>query len=320
MQTFHDYRAAARGAVAALGNFDGVHRGHQGVIGRAGELARAAGAPLGVVTFEPHPRQYMRPADPPFRLTLLASRQRLLAALGVELLYAVPFDAALMALEAEAFVDQVLVQGLGLRHAVVGYDFVFGKGRSGTVATLQTAGHKHGFGVTVVPPVTDGGIVYSSTRIRDLLQAGDPVAAADLLGHWWEVEGVVEQGDQRGRQLGFPTANVALGASLIPRLGVYAVRAGLTGPDGLVWHDGVANIGLRPTFGKDKVALEVHLLDFAGDLYGQTLRVAFTGFIRGEQKFAGLDALKAQISADRDTARALLAAPGGAAGRFGLRP
>jgi len=320
MDTFHDFRGAAQGAVAALGNFDGVHRGHQGVIARARDIAGAASAPLGVVTFEPHPRQYMRPADPPFRLTLLATRQRLLAALGVDVLYAIPFDAGLMALEAEAFVEQVLVRGLGLRHAVVGYDFVFGKGRSGTVATLQTEGQKHGFGVTVVPPVSDGGIVYSSTRIRDLLQAGEPAVAAELLGHWWEVEGVVEQGDRRGRHLGFPTANVALGASLVPRLGVYAVRAGLTGPNGVVWHDGVANIGLRPTFGKDKVALEVHLLDFAGDLYGQTLRVAFTGFIRGEQKFAGLDALKAQISADRDTARALLAAPAGAAGRFGLRP
>ncbi len=322
MRIIQDYREVpgdARGAVAALGNFDGVHRGHQSVVAKVRALAQQHGAPSAIVTFEPHPRQFFRPADPPFRLTPFPSKARLLAALGIDLLFALPFDADLARLDAEAFAAQVLAGGLGLRHVVVGRDFLFGRGRSGTVAGLASAGSRLGFETTTIEPVPEpGGSKISSSHIRDQLRDGDPVGAAALLGHWWEVEGAVEQGDQRGRLLGFPTANVALGDSLVPKLGVYAVRAGIEAGGTVTWHDAVANIGLRPTFGKDKVALEVHLLGFTGDLYGRPLRVTFNAFVRPEQKFAGLDALKAQIAADSAKATALLAEPSHAAGRFGL--
>lgn len=302
---FDDWRAMPpewKGGVVALGNFDGVHRGHQALLAQAQKPAGALGAPLLALTFEPHPRGFFVPDTGPFRLTLAPAKTRLLAEHGVQAVLAQHFDAAFAALPAEAFVGDVLLKGLGARHVVCGYDFTFGARRSGNVERLRAEGKARGFGVTVLDPVMREGEIYSSTRIREALRAGMVSEAAQLLGHPWEIEGMVELGDQRGRTIGFPTANVDLGQHLRPRFGVYAVRALVDG----VWRDGVANLGRRPTFGKLKENFEVHLFDFAGDLYGKTLRVAMVDFIRPEMKFEGLDQLKAQIAADGEAARRIL--------------
>jgi len=287
----------------ALGNFDGVHRGHQVLIAHAAEQARALAAPLVVLTFEPHPRRFFVPDTGPFRLTLPPAKVRLLAQYGVQAVLAQRFDPAFAAISAQAFVDSVLLQGLGARHVVCGYDFTFGARRSGNVEQLREMAAERALGVTVLDPVMREGEIYSSTRIREALRAGWPSEASELLGHHWEIEGAVEQGDQRGRTIGFPTANVALGEHLRPRFGVYAVRALVDG----TWRDGVANLGKRPTVGKLQENFEVHLFDFTGDLYSQVLRVQLIDFIRPEMKFSGLDALKAQIAADGQAARAILA-------------
>ena len=291
--------AAWQGGVVALGNFDGVHRGHQALLARAASM----GAPLVALTFEPHPRRFFVPDTGPFRLTLPPAKERLLAEYGVQAVLAQSFDAEFAALAAEAFVDDVLLKGLGARHVVCGYDFTFGARRGGNVEKLREMGQARGLGVTVLDPVMREGEIYSSTRIREALRAGMTREAAELLGHAWEIEGAVEQGDQRGRTIGFPTANVALGEHLRPRFGVYAVRALVEGE----WKNAVANLGKRPTVGKLQENFEVHLFDFAGDLYGRTIRAQLVDFIRPEMKFAGLDALKAQIAADGQAARAILA-------------
>ena len=291
-----------KGGVVVLGNFDGVHRGHQALLARTAEQAGALGAPFLALTFEPHPRQYFVRDTGPFRLTLLPAKVRLLGELGVQAVLAQHFDDAFAALSPDAFIDGVLLKGLGVRHIVCGYDFTFGARRGGNVERLREQGAARGFGVTVLDPVTRDGEIYSSTRIRESLRAGWPTQAAELLGRPWEIEGVVEQGDQRGRTIGFPTANVALGEHLRPRFGVYAVRALVDGK----WLPAVANLGKRPTVGKLQENFEVHLFDFAGDLYGKVLRVAFVDFIRPEMKFAGLDQLKAQIAADGQAARNIL--------------
>lgn len=304
--SFDDWRtvpAEWKGGVVALGNFDGVHRGHQALLARAAEQAAALGVPMVALTFEPHPRRFFVPDTGPFRLTLPAAKRRLLAHYDVQAVLAQHFDAAFAALPAETFVADVLLAGLGARHVVCGYDFTFGARRSGNVERLHAEGEARGFGVTVLDPVMREGEIYSSTRIREALRAGWISEAIDLLGHGWEIEGAVELGDQRGRTIGFPTANVALGEHLRPRFGVYAVRALVDGS----WRDAVANLGRRPTFGKLQENFEVHLFDFAGDLYGKVLRVELVDFIRPEMKFAGLDQLKAQIAADGEAARALLA-------------
>jgi riboflavin kinase/FMN adenylyltransferase len=290
------------GGVIAMGNFDGVHRGHQALIARAAEQARALEAPLVALTFEPHPRQFFVADTGPFRLTLLPAKVRLLAGQGVQAVLAQRFDPDFAGISAQAFVDNVLLQGMGARHVVCGYDFTFGARRGGNVERLREMAAERAFGVTVIEPVTREGEIYSSTRIRESLRAGWASEATQLLGHPWEIEGAVEQGDQRGRTIGFPTANVALGEHLRPRFGVYAVRALVDGQ----WRNGVANLGKRPTVGKLQENFEVHLFDFAGDLYGQVLRVQLIDFIRPEMKFAGLDALKAQIAADGQAARARL--------------
>jgi len=298
--------ADATGAVLALGNFDGVHRGHQTVIAAAGVLARTLGAPHGVLTFEPHPRQLFRPDDAPFRLTPLRVKTRELEALGADLLFSLHFDAEFAARTAENFVDDILVGALAVRHVVVGYDFVFGRGRAGTVEFLKDMGMRRGFGVDVVAPVDDGGAdVISSTRIREHLVAGRPADAARLLGRAWEIDGRVEHGAARGRTIGFPTANVMLADYLRPAAGVYAVRVGLERGVETEWHDGVANIGTRPTVGGTDLRLEAHLFDFSGDLYGSHVRVALLDFLRPERKFANFDELKQQIAADAIEARAL---------------
>ncbi len=306
---FDDWRSvpqAWQGGAVALGNFDGVHRGHQALLQRTVEQAAALVAPVIALTFEPHPRRFFVSDTGPFRLTLPPAKVRLLEQYGVQAVLAQRFDQAFAAVPPDAFVDEVLLSGLGARHVVCGYDFTFGARRGGNVEKLRKRGKDKGFGVTVLDPVMREGEIYSSTRIREALRAGWASEAAELLGHAWEIEGVVEQGDRRGRTIGFPTANVALGEHLRPRFGVYAVRALVDG----TWRNGVANLGKRPTVGKLQENFEVHLFDFASDLYGQTLRVELVDFIRPEMKFAGLDQLKAQIAADGEAAQRILAATG----------
>ncbi len=317
MQILRHYTSlpeSARGAVVALGNFDGVHRGHQAVLAAARAQAATLGAPLGVVTFEPHPRSLFRPDDPPFRLTPFRVKAHCLDDLGVDLLFCLHFDQAFASQSAADFVGEVLVAGLGAAHVVIGWDYVFGCGRSGDAALLERFAEQYGFGITVVRPFGQADVAgepVSATRIRTRLAEGDPKGAARLLGRSWEIDGRVEHGDARGRTIGFPTANVALGEYQRPRAGVYAVRVGLEGEEGrIAWHDGVANIGMRPTVAGTDLRLEAHLFDFAGDLYGRHVRVALIDWIRPEQRFAGLDALKAQIAADAAAARDLLKAGG----------
>jgi riboflavin kinase / FMN adenylyltransferase len=308
---------AGRGAVIALGNFDGVHRGHQAVIGTARELARQMDSKLGVMTFEPHPRSYFQPDTPPFRLSPFRIKVRHMESFGVDLLYALRFDAKLAALSAEDFVSDILVAGFGVRHVVIGYDFKFGAGRRGDGDFLIQQGEINEFGVSVVQPARDVvDEVYSSSLIRDYLRNGQPQRAAALFGHLWEIEGRVLHGDQRGRTIGFPTANVDLGEYMRPAFGVYAVRAGVPQDGRVVWYDGVANLGLRPTVGGERLLLEVHLFDYAGDLYGQHLRVALVDFLRPERKFTDFSALKAQIDDDARQARQLLLARSIGAGDF----
>lgn len=302
----------ACGGVVVIGNFDGVHEGHRQVIARARAIADGVSSPLTVLTFEPHPRQYFQPDAPPFRLTPLRSKARQMEPLGIDALLALPFDERIASRTADAFVEDILVGALQARHVVIGYDFAFGKDRGGTPQTLQEAGARHGFGVTCVEAALNAdGTEYSSTQVRQLLRDGKPAEAAAYLGRPWEVEGHVQHGDKRGRRLGFPTANVDLEGYLLPAFGVYAVRLRLADPENgedTRWIDGVANLGLRPTIGDDKVLLEVHLFDFSGDIYGRLVRVALVEFLRPEQKFDGLDALTAQIAADKERALDILAA------------
>lgn len=321
MQILRHYEHVApalQGAVYALGNFDGVHLGHQQVIGEAARVARELGVPLGVLVFEPHPKQFFFPGQPFFRLTPFRAKARLLEKFGVEILAALPFDAAMSQKLAPDFVLDVLVNGLRAVHVVAGYDFRYGKGRGGDAAALSYMGEMEGFGVSIVEEVRsrdggtgggeDGGKIYSSSRVRDLLAAGDPRGAARLLGHWWTVETHVRPGDRRGRTIGFPTANLSLEDHVEPALGVYAVRVEIEeGPHKGV-YDGVANVGRRPTFDKQDVLLEVHIFDFGGDIYGQHAAVSFIDYLRPERKFDGLDALKAQIALDSARAREILAA------------
>lgn len=311
IRSWRDVQAEAAGAAVAVGNFDGVHEGHRAVIAGAVDAARAAGAPAGVLTFEPHPRTWFRPEQVAFRLTPLRSKVRQLEGLGLDLLYVLPFDEAMATRPAEAFVEDILIGGLQVGRIVVGYDFVFGKGRTGSVETLQRYSGAGRFGLTVVPAVDDGtGASYSSTRIRQALRDGDPAAAAALLGRYWEIEGHVLPGDRRGRTIGFPTANLDIGDYLRPRFGVYAVLIALDDPDSAetVWLPGVANLGQRPTIGDDKVLLEVNIFDFDSDIYGRLARVRLVDYVRPETKFDGLDALKAQIAKDAAAARRIIAA------------
>src|ERR1700723_1482710 len=299
-----------RGAVLAMGNFDGLHKGHAALIGHAGALARDNGAPIAVLTFEPHPRNVFLPGCEPFRLTPFRVKEREIARLGVDFLFIQHFDAAFAQKSAESFIDEVMVGAIGATHIVVGHDCPFGNRRRGTPELLRAAGAARGFAVTVIEPVRGEGTVYSSTHIRELLKAGRPREAAAQLGRYWEIDGRTALGDQRGRTIGFPTANIGLGEYLRRSLGVYAVRVSGDGPDdplGGKSVDGVANIGLRPTVGGLVPRLEAHLFDIDRDLYGRHLRVALVEFIRPERKFAGFDELKNQIAADAKTAREILA-------------
>lgn len=296
-----------RGSAVVLGNFDGVHRGHQEVIGGAVADAVARDLPLAVVTFEPHPRSFFAPDQPPFRLTPFRSKAMHLAALKVDTLVVLAFNERMSQVSAEDFVQHVLIDGIGVCHVTVGYDFRFGNGRRGDVDLLKSMAADGGFTLNVIEPVASAdGEIYSSTRIRDYLASGKPGHAAALLGRPFEIDGRVEQGDQRGRTIGFPTANLVLGEYQRPAYGVYAVRAGVGDGEATEWYDGVANLGTRPTVDGTRLLLESHLFDFDGDIYGQHLRVAMIEFIRPERKFDSFDALKAQIAEDSASAGRIL--------------
>jgi riboflavin kinase/FMN adenylyltransferase len=296
---------AFRGGIVALGNFDGFHAGHQAVVGRAVERARAEGRPALVATFDPHPVRFFKPDLPPFRLTSLDQRQRLFGAAGADAMLVFDFNAELAAVTAEQFVADRLVDLIGAAGVVTGEDFTFGKGRGGNVEVLKTLGQAHNLSVDAVAPVSDGTEPVSSSRIRELLQQGDPEGAAKLLTRPFAIEGAVEHGDKRGRTIGYPTANLSLGKYLRPKFGIYAVRGRL--PDGRVL-EGAANLGIRPTFTPPKELLEPYFFDFDGDLYGQTIEVELISFLRPEAKFDSLDALTDQMEADCEEARRRLAA------------
>ncbi|HEU0221141.1 MAG TPA: bifunctional riboflavin kinase/FAD synthetase [Paracoccaceae bacterium] len=307
IRTFEGLEAADRGAAVAMGNFDGVHRGHRSVIELAREEAAKNGWPLGIITFEPHPRSFFAPEAPPFRLMNAEARAHRLEMLGVALLYELVFDARLASMSAETFAAEVLARGLGVAHVVVGNDFRFGKGRQGDVAALAALGRRHGFGVTAARLVANGGTDLSSTAIRRALSEGRPEEAAQMLGHWHRIEGQVETGDRRGRLLGFPTANLSLEGLHLPRFGVYAVGVDVLEGPHRGHYPGAASIGTRPTFGENRPNLEVHLLDFAGDLYDAHMSVALVAFLRPELRFPSTEALIAQMAADCAEARRILA-------------
>lgn len=293
-----------RGGIIALGNFDGFHLGHQAVVGRAVARARAEGRPALVGTFDPHPIRHFVPDSAPFRLTTLDQRQRLFADAGADGMVVFRFDSALAALGAEAFVDQRLIDALGIAGVVTGEDFTFGKARSGSVAALSVFGAARGFSVDTVAPVTLDGAAVSSSRVRELLQHGDPRGAARLLTRPFAIEGVVQHGDKLGRTIGYPTANLDMGAYVRPAYGIYAARGTLA--DGRVL-DGAANLGIRPSFDPPKELLEPFFFDFSGDLYGQRIEVALIDYLRPEAKFDSLEALTTQMDADCARARVLLA-------------
>ena len=298
--------ASFKGGVVAIGNFDGVHRGHQQVLTSALQQAEILGAPSLVLTFEPHPRSVFRPEVPLFRITPPELRARLLEASGFDAVVEQPFTGAFAAFDAEAFVRDVLVRDLGIRHVVTGYDFHFGKDRQGSPEFLIEAGKRYGFGVRLVAAFRDEGAqIVSSSRIRSLLTEGEVAEAAGLLGYRFTVESVVQHGRKLGRELGFPTANMALEDSCTLKEGIYAVR--LRRADGTL-HDGVASFGRRPTVTDDGAPLlETYVFDFSDDLYGETCAVSFFGYLRGELKFDGLDDLIVQMKQDEAEARALLA-------------
>jgi len=313
---WRDVPAEGRGAVVAIGNFDGVHRGHQAVISQARHIAREAGAPLAVLTFEPHPRQFFGRADGPFRLTPFRTKLRQIAELGVDILYLLRFDQKMAALTADEFIERLLVGGLGVSHVVVGYDFAFGRGRGGDFALLRERAEAGGFKVSQVGVAGSDAGIYSASEARARLTAGDVAGAAQILGRAWEFEGRVQHGERRGHELGFATANLAVAGMLHPAPGIYALWASFehgTG-DEPEWRPAVAYLGRRPTFDEKVVLLEVHLLDFDGDLYGRRLRTRFVARVRPDRRFDGLDALKAQIAQDCAQARDLLAADNAPAG------
>ncbi|MDA9207992.1 bifunctional riboflavin kinase/FAD synthetase [Octadecabacter sp.] len=293
-----------RGAAAAIGNFDGVHKGHQAVIDLTRSVAN--GAPLGVLTFEPHPREYFAPDAPPFRLMNAAAKANRLEKLGVERLYQVPFNEALAALSPRDFAQQIITDKLGLTHVVVGDDFCFGLGRAGTTKDLIAFGQEMGFDVTIAPMVSNTSGAVSSTAIRTALADGNPLHAAEMLGHWHRIVGPVITGDQRGRDLGFPTANMSLDGLHMPKFGVYAVKVDVLDGPHAGSYDGAASIGVRPMFGINTPNCESYLFDFSGDLYGAEISVGLVHYLRGEEKFDTLDALITQMDVDCVQAREIL--------------
>lgn len=311
MRIIRDYTYVAqadRGASVAIGNFDGVHLGHRAVIDIAAKAGARINAPLGVLTFDPHPREYFAPSAAPFRLMSPAAKATRLEKIGVERLYQINFNAALAALTPEEFAAKVIRDGLGLKHVVVGEDFCFGAKRAGTSADLQAFGEDMGFGVTIAQLLEGADGHVSSTRIRQALAEGRARDAAGMLGHWHRIEGEVIGGEQRGRELGYPTANMSIDGLHPPAFGVYAVLVDVQdGPHKGSYH-GAASMGVRPMFGENKANLETFIFDFKGDLYGSTLSVALVEYLRPEEKFDGLDALITQMDADCARARAILSA------------
>jgi riboflavin kinase / FMN adenylyltransferase len=308
MAVFADYRGlpeSARGASIALGNFDGLHAGHRAVM----EAARLAGhGKFSVATFEPPPRAYFRPGDPPFRIFRPERRNAAILAAGASTVFELPFNGEMAAMTDEGFVRNVLVDGLGATHVSVGFDFRFGRGRMGHAQRLSSLGRALGFGVTIVEEVEGHGAKASSTAIRQALMAGEPELAAEMLGSPWVADGVVESGERNGRKLGFPTANLQLGELVHPKHGVYAVRARIEGEAG--WRAGVANFGRTPTTGLRDPLLETHIFDFSGDIYGKRLEVQLVAYLRPEKKFDTLDLMIEQMHSDSSEARAILATPG----------
>jgi len=303
LQTYSALSSHDKGAVIALGNFDGLHRGHQAVIAQAKALAKELGAPLGIGLFSPHPFRFFKPDAAPFRLMSPNIRAQVMAELGVDFLYEIPFDDALRDMDDEEFVEKVLHQGLGIAHVIVGQDYGFGKNRCGNVESLTRLCEQRGIDVTAL------GLVglhefygkYGSTEIRKALKQGDVFHAAHMLSRPWIVDGVVQQGQQRGRTINFPTANLDFGDLVRPKFGVYCVEVRLENSTN--WIPAVANTGNRPTVDGEEARLEVHILDFSQDIYGQHIAVRFRSFIRAEQKFGSFDALRAQIEKDALCAR-----------------
>jgi riboflavin kinase / FMN adenylyltransferase len=288
--------------VLAIGNFDGMHLGHAALLNEALRMGAALGRPAAILTFEPHPRAYFQPDKPMFRLTPPDLKAEAAAKLGAQGAIALTFDAALAAVSAQDFVQDLILGRFGASGIVVGHDFHFGKGRQGNPALLSDMGHKAGIGVTIVPPLSADGFVVSSSHIRSLLSEGDTIGANRYLGREWLVRAIVAHGDKRGRLLGYPTANLMLHKDVTLKHGIYAVRALLDG----ITHAAVASFGRRPTFDDGAPKLEVHLFDFAGDLYGKTMDVAFVGYIRPELKFDGVEPLIRQMDEDSLTAREML--------------
>lgn len=293
-----------RGATVAIGNFDGVHRGHRALIREAKTEARAKRVPSAVMVFEPHPREFFHPNEVQFRLTTLKRKLAIFEKLGLDLVFVEPFDAELAALTAEAFIERVLVAGLGASHVVVGYDFYFGHNRGGNPELMVRAGDDLGFGVTVMPPIAEDGEVFSSTAVRLRLAQGDVKSVTHMLGEPWRVLGRVIGGAKRGTGMGFPTANLPMPKGTILGHGIYAVRAHL---DGRI-YDAAAYLGTRPTFDDGQPVLEVFLFDFAGDIYGREIEIEFVDFIRADRRFRSADELVAQMEADIAQAKAVLLA------------
>jgi riboflavin kinase/FMN adenylyltransferase len=310
MRVIHGWKALAeadRGAAVALGNFDGVHLGHQRVIADAGEAARSLGAPLGVISFEPHARMHFQPEAPPFRLMTAHQLARTVRDLGADRLYLLPFGVEMASFSDHDFVSEVLVAGLGVRHVAVGFDITFGAGRTGDPEAMRRYGAKFGFSVSVAAAVENAAGKISSTTVREALREGRPEAAATILGRPFAIEGVVQKGRQLGRQLGFPTANVPLGDYVSPRFGVYATRTRLADGRDVA---GVANIGVNPTTGEVAPRLEVWLFDFNQDIYGETIETDLIAFLRPEERFDSIEAMVEQIHLDERDARRILGGAG----------
>ena len=306
MQVIHGYQqvpARLRGSALAIGNFDGVHRGHQVLLQETRRQAGLIGVGAGVMVFDPHPRAFFRPDEPLFALTSIEEKLRLFQALRLDFAATIAFDAAFAGLTPDAFVERVLVEGFAVRHVVIGYDFYFGKGRVGTPDAMRRLGAAHGFGVSVVDPVAEAGEVFSSSAVRARLSTGDVRGAAIELGHWWRVRGMVTGGAKRGTGMGFPTANIALSPGTALGHGIYAVRVRCDDRD----LNGAAYFGQRPTFDNGAPILEVFLFDFDGDLYGHEIDVEFVGFVRPDQRFPDMEALKVQMHVDCERARQMLA-------------
>lgn len=306
-QTYRNLPDRAKGASVAMGNFDGVHLGHQSVLALARAAAAEISAPLGVITFEPHPRRLFQPDAPAFRLMSADTRASRFEKLGLDQLYEIPFNHDLAGLSAESFVTHVLAKGLGIKHLTVGADFRFGKGRTGDVNLLAEMGETHGYDTTIAPLVNDANGDFSSTAIRQALTDGRPADATRMLGHWHRIEGSVEKGFQRGRDLGFPTANIPLTDLHLPKFGVYAVMVDVLDGPHTGSYQGAASLGERPTFADNDIPnLEVFLFDFKGDLYDATLSTALVEYLRPELKFEGLDALITAMQKDCEKIRVIL--------------